>query len=772
MSENEPNINCEDIAKIFKGNLKIENKLKSISSIFMNERFSKKINYSPYFQRNYVWDESKATYFIESILIGTEIPPLVLFDNGKENQVIDGRQRYETITKFINNRIYLKEDGLRTLKSLSGKYYKDLDEDVKEVFEETKLRILQCCVVNEPHLSEKKEDKVKKEIFRRYNSGITPLHKEEIERAEFINDNLTMKFYAELTEDVDLFTKSKELFLSSRKKKVQERDVYNNLLSEIRTLLVLPYIPIRNYANSSNKGDVLVKYYYKKRDEISVEEAIDDYRKIINVIWNIKSHVDKCGFKATGLILLYECCYWCLAILKRNGREYSEFDSEDFVKVLMKNSEVEYMWNDIEKIDKDVKEIFEQTGSHFYKSILNRYIYLSNYFKEKFNIDFKKNFKDPINFKVIMEFEEDETEQLEKYRIHKVDPTSMTIEDIMKKINKHRFLIRPDYQRSEVSNISKSSYLLESIMLEMKVPPIYIYKRRDKVYEVIDGQQRLLSIIGFLGETYVDIDGEKKFSQKNLFKLKGLRILEELNGKDIDSIGEKYKEKILDFQIDVIEINAGINENFDNIDLFLRLNTKPYPIRPNSFEMWNAYVDKETIIKIKEIAEENEGKIFGKKDTRMSIEELVTTLVYLDYKERLGTTPYDILNIYIKNNRVNTRVKNKSGITKVLEAISNDDNKKFLQSINNIKKFLDKVWILLEDDKDNLPKLFCANNSKGGKTNQNYYILWLLLRNIEKTYLRQKRSVIFKKIQDVYLAAQKAEKITVEDFLKMLDNIK
>ena len=33
--------------------------------------------------KNYVWDNNKATYFIESILIGTEVPPLIFFDNNK-----------------------------------------------------------------------------------------------------------------------------------------------------------------------------------------------------------------------------------------------------------------------------------------------------------------------------------------------------------------------------------------------------------------------------------------------------------------------------------------------------------------------------------------------------------------------------------------------------------------------------------------------------------------------------------------------------------------
>lgn len=72
-------LDYSDITEIFKEKLKIDNIVKNISSVFQNERFYSKIDYKPYFQRNYVWDEEKASYFIESILLGTEIPPIVLF---------------------------------------------------------------------------------------------------------------------------------------------------------------------------------------------------------------------------------------------------------------------------------------------------------------------------------------------------------------------------------------------------------------------------------------------------------------------------------------------------------------------------------------------------------------------------------------------------------------------------------------------------------------------------------------------------------------------
>ena len=62
-------------------------------------------------------------------------------------------------------------------------------------------------------------------------------------------------------------------------------------------------------------------------------------------------------------------------------------------------------------------------------------------------------------------------------------------------MGKNRFMIRPSYQRSEVINLSKASAIIESILLGIPLPAIFIYKKTNGISEVIDGQQRLLTII-------------------------------------------------------------------------------------------------------------------------------------------------------------------------------------------------------------------------------------------------------------------------------------
>ena len=71
------------IKEVFENKLKIDSKTVSIDSLFSSEEKLNNTNYKPAYQRNYVWDDEKATYFIESILLGTEIPPFALLSTSE-----------------------------------------------------------------------------------------------------------------------------------------------------------------------------------------------------------------------------------------------------------------------------------------------------------------------------------------------------------------------------------------------------------------------------------------------------------------------------------------------------------------------------------------------------------------------------------------------------------------------------------------------------------------------------------------------------------------
>src|SRR5690606_18274368 len=75
--------------------------------------------------------------------------------------------------------------------------------------------------------------------------------------------------------------------------------------------------------------------------------------------------------------------------------------------------------------------------------------------------------------------------------------------------------IRPEYQRRLRWVTQQKSRLIESLLLNIPVPPIFLYETSEARYEVMDGQQRLNAI-----KEYIAGD----------FALAGLSVLSPLNG--------------------------------------------------------------------------------------------------------------------------------------------------------------------------------------------------------------------------------------------------
>ena len=93
-------------------------------------------------------------------------------------------------------------------------------------------------------------------------------------------------------------------------------------------------------------------------------------------------------------------------------------------------------------------------------------------------------------------------DELKSLRIYKPEPAKNSVEDICTMMTRRRFLVSPTYQRKEVINPLKASAIIESILLGIYLPAIFVYKRsedenEDALNEVIDGQQRILTLSRF-----------------------------------------------------------------------------------------------------------------------------------------------------------------------------------------------------------------------------------------------------------------------------------
>lgn len=132
-----------------------------------------------------------------------------------------------------------------------------------------------------------------------------------------------------------------------------------------------------------------------------------------------------------------------------------------------------------------------------------------------------------------------------------------SVSDIVRMIEDKEIRLDPDYQRNYVWDNKKASMLIESIILNVPIPVIYVSQEKDDTWSVIDGLQRLYSLKRFF-------DGK--------FRLSGLEILSELNRKDINTLNAKALRILKNGLLRVIMITHDSNEEI-KYDVFMRLNT-------------------------------------------------------------------------------------------------------------------------------------------------------------------------------------------------------
>lgn len=743
-----------NLTEIFVNKLKIETKVVSIESVF-SEAKVKKTQYAPPYQRNYVWDGEKATYFLESILLGTEIPPLIFFRSKGEVEIIDGRQRYETILKFLHGDLRLSKAGLKKLDGLNidKKTFGSLTDELKNDFLETKLRVIEFSFASRDGITQADEDSVKQEIFKRYNSGITPLKEIEIDKAIYIEDDLNSFFKKKLMEE-EFHDQFNRLF------KYEEKRI-DVSLKKIRQLLVIHRIPIKYYSIAKQK--ITDKYYdllSANIDSAQYEDVFESFKRKLDLLDEVRKVVDTADFPYNRLIS--EVLFWGFSILESNGIALPEKGSialEAFSTLITNNLGA-----------------FEMGRSSFAHQIIQRYSVVAVYLADKYNINKDLYIETEDEFKQKnreLSQSKDKTPNYKGLRINKPEPTTYTIDDICRLMERDRFLVRPPYQREEVINKRKSSEIIESLLLGIKLPPIFIFKReKDGVSEVIDGQQRILSILAYLGRGYKNEKGEMVRSNKDGYALQ-LKdgILSTLHGKRYGQLDEYQQEKITNFDLWVIEINQRKNPDFQPLDLFIRLNNKPYPIKDDTFEMWNSYLDRGLINLIKGSYSNNANWFFMRKTgNRMENENNYTVLSYFNYLElnpedKTEKGPFDIYKLF---DHISFRLRSKREISKILE-----DSKKreaFIEAVNNFEfSFIHNLRTLLTDDTEesdktlskNLDELLGVENNK--RTQQSFYVLWYFLHGLDGCCFKASRKSIRQEVRGLF-SCMSAEGITVEAF--------
>lgn len=153
------------------------------------------------------------------------------------------------------------------------------------------------------------------------------------------------------------------------------------------------------------------------------------------------------------------------------------------------------------------------------------------------------------------------------------DSYDITVDELVRRVSSARIEIAPSYQRQFRWDEERQSRLIESLLLGIPVPPLFMATNVDPNegtrWEVVDGLQRLLTLTNFLGDEETRETARLKGPR---LRLDGLEILHALDGLTSDELPLDLLTALEDRPVKVIVLNdkSDLQVRFD---LFERLNT-------------------------------------------------------------------------------------------------------------------------------------------------------------------------------------------------------
>lgn len=200
-------------------------------------------------------------------------------------------------------------------------------------------------------------------------------------------------------------------------------------------------------------------------------------------------------------------------------------------------------------------------------------------------------------------------------RLVKTDAFQMSVGEIVNMYRDGELTINPDFQRLFRWELGQKSKLIESMLLGIPLPSIFVFEKEDATWELIDGLQRVSTILEFMGELRDEEKGNTKLptalvSTKYLASLNNVvweksKEIEDIKIDDQVELGSRDKLSIKRSRLSV-EILKRPSDNNTKYDLFQRLNSGGTVA--NAQELRNCIiimVNKEYSTFLKELAEDD-----------------------------------------------------------------------------------------------------------------------------------------------------------------------
>ena len=270
-----------------------------------------------------------------------------------------------------------------------------------------------------------------------------------------------------------------------------------------------------------------------------------------------------------------------------------------------------------------------------------------------------------------------------------VDSYPMSIGEIMNIYKEEELDVHPEFQRFFRWDAEQKTKLIESILLGIPIPPIFVAQKLNGTWDVIDGQQRLSTILQFL--QVLKKDNGEKYDPLILTKTKFLPSLSGVRWDNNELFSEDqkiiFKREKLSFTI----IKESADNDSSKYEMFQRLNTggthlSPQELRNCLLIMINRPL-YQTLLEMSELS--NFISCFSltetKTEERYDLELIVRYLLYISFST-------DFLNNIDKSRNMDTF------LTEELEKVAMSDDSLILATKEKFSLVFDLLHTCLDED--------------------------------------------------------------------------
>lgn len=148
------------------------------------------------------------------------------------------------------------------------------------------------------------------------------------------------------------------------------------------------------------------------------------------------------------------------------------------------------------------------------------------------------------------------------------DTFDIQVQELLRMLQEGQILVAPAYQRQFRWNDERCSELIESLMLGIPVPNLFMATNDDNTWETVDGVQRLSAIVKFAGSDELRTD----LGLNGVLVLQGLKKLELFNAASFSALPSHIQQHVRTRPIKVVTLNDK-SDKIIRFDLFERLNT-------------------------------------------------------------------------------------------------------------------------------------------------------------------------------------------------------